>query len=178
LFDDDGTEARTELAEVDALCWHGYLPNIGAGQRYGFRVHGPNDPSRGQRCNPAKLLLDPYAKAIEGEVRWDEAVFGYHFGDPQSVNEADSAPFVPRSVVTGPLFDWGTDRPPRRPWHETVVYETHVKGFTVGHPLIEPRLRGTYAGLASPPAVEHLTGLGVTAVVRSGTLDISVKGEH
>jgi glycogen operon protein len=164
LFDNDGTEASLDLGEVDALCWHAYLPDVGPGQRYGFRVHGPNDPSKGQRCNPAKLVLDPYAKAIEGEVRWEEAVFGYHFDEPESPNEADSAPFVPRSVVTDPFFDWGNDRPPRRPWHDTVVYETHVKGFTIAQPGLDPRLRGTYAGLASPPAVEHLTDLGVTAV--------------
>src|SRR5581483_6376801 len=101
-----GGETRVELAEVDAFCWHGYLRNVGPGQRYGFRVHGPGDESKGGRCNPAKLLLDPYAKAIEGEVRWDEAVFGYHFDDPQRVNAADSAAYVPRSVVIDPFFDW------------------------------------------------------------------------
>ncbi|MGH9063498.1 MAG: glycogen debranching protein GlgX [Acidimicrobiales bacterium] len=164
LFADDGTETRVELSEVDALCWHGYLPNVGPGQRYGYRVHGPHDPARGHRCNPAKLLLDPYTKAMAGEVRWGQAVFGYSFDDPDSMNAEDSAPFVPRCVVTNPYFDWGNDRPPRTPWHDTVVYETHVRGFTIRHPGLDAELRGTYAGLASPPAVEHLTRLGVTAV--------------
>ncbi|HZD66788.1 MAG TPA: glycogen debranching protein GlgX [Acidimicrobiales bacterium] len=164
LFDEDGTESRAELTEVDALCWHGYVPGVGPGQRYGFRVHGPYEPSQGHRCNPAKLLLDPYARAIDGEIRWDQAVFGYRFDRPEEADEADSAPFMPRSVVTNPYFDWGDDRHPRTPWHETVVYETHVRGLSIRHPDLDPELRGTYAGLASPPIIEHLGGLGVTAV--------------
>ena len=165
LFDEDGTEEQIELTEVDAYCWHGYLPNVGPGQRYGYRVHGPWDPASGQRCNPAKLLLDPYAKAIDGAVDWDEAVFDRFFDDDDAeVNRADSAPHVPRSVVISPYFEWGNDRAPQRPWHETVIYETHVKGFTATHPDVPEELRGTYAGLAHPAAIGHLTSLGATAV--------------
>ncbi|MDQ3304928.1 MAG: glycogen debranching protein GlgX [Actinomycetota bacterium] len=165
LFDDDGTETRVDLPEVSALCWHGYLPNLGPGQRYGYRVHGPRDLAAGHRCNPNKLLLDPYAKAVDGGTNWDEAVFGYTFGDPDgAANELDSASYVGKSVVPIPYFDWAHDRHPRTPWHETVVYEVHVKGFTATHPSISPELRGTYAGLATPEAIEHLKGLGVTAV--------------
>jgi glycogen operon protein len=165
LFDEDGLEECIALTEVTALCWHGYLPNVSPGQRYGFRVHGPYEPSAGHRCNPAKLLLDPYAKAVEGEVKWDPAVFGYPLGgDDLTMDERDSAPFVPKAVVTNPFFDWGVDRPPCIPWHETVVYETHVKGFTKLHPEVDEELRGTYAGLAHPAAIAHLRSLGVTAV--------------
>ena len=161
----DGEERRVDLPEVTGYVWHGYLPNVGPGQRYGFRAHGPYDPEQGLRCNPNKLLIDPYAKAIVGELDWDEAVFGYHFDDPDGrMNELDSAGHVPRSVVTSPFFDWGEDRHPRRPWHETVIYETHVKGLTMQHPDVPEDLRGTYAGLASAPVVEHLRQLGVTAV--------------
>jgi len=165
LFDDDGTEECVPLTEVTALCWHGYLPNVGPGQRYGFRVHGPYDPPAGHRCNSAKLLLDPYAKAVEGEVKWDPAVFGYPIGgDDLTPDDRDSAPFVPKAVVTNPYFDWGVDRPPCIPWYDTVVYEVHVKGFTKLHPDVDEELRGTYAGLAHPAAIEHLKNLGVTAV--------------
>jgi isoamylase len=164
LFDDAGAESRVRLEEVDAFCWHAYLPGVAPGQRYGYRVHGPWDPAAGLRCNPAKLLLDPYAKAIDGEVDWDEACFAYNLGDEDSRNDEDSAPHVPRSVVHNPFFDWGNDRPPGTPLHETVIYETHVKGFTERHPDVPADLRGTYAGLAHPAAVDHLRGLGVTAV--------------
>jgi isoamylase len=165
LFDDDGSETRVALPEVTALCWHGYLPNVGPGQRYGYRVHGPRDVWAGHRANPSKLLLDPYAKAVDEVTQWDEAAFGYHFGDPDGpANELDSAPFVSKSVVVNPWFDWGNDRPPRTPWHETVVYEVHVKGFTFAHPDIADELRGTYAGLATNEAIEHFHSLGVTAV--------------
>jgi isoamylase len=165
LFDEDDHEDCIPLTEVTALCWHGYLPNIGPGQRYGYRVHGPYEPQAGHRCNPAKLLLDPYAKAVVGEMQWDPAVFGYPLGDDDlTADERDSAPFVPKAVVTNPFFDWGVDRPPSIPWHETVVYETHVKGFTKLHPDVDEELRGTYAGLAHPAAIEHLKSLGVTAV--------------
>ncbi len=165
LFDPQGNETRIELPEVTAFCWHGYLHNVIPGQRYGFRVHGPWNPEQGQRCNPAKLLLDPYAKAVEGEVRWNEAVFPYHFEDPEgSRNDLDSAPFIPKCVVINPFFDWGNDRPPRVPMHETVIYEAHVKGFTKRHPDVPEELRGTYAGMASPAAIAHLKRLGVTAV--------------
>jgi isoamylase len=165
LFDADGTETRLTLPEVTGFVWHGYLPTIGPGQRYGFRVHGPYEPADGLRCNPHKLLIDPYAKAIVGELDWDEAVFDYHFDDPDGpMNARDSADHVPRSVVTSPFFDWGEDRHPRRPWHETVIYETHVKGLTMAHPDVPEALRGTYAGLAHPAVVDHLADLGVTAV--------------
>ena len=164
LFDNEGREERIRLEEVDAFCWHAYLPAVAPGQRYGYRVHGPWAPERGQRCNPAKLLLDPYAKAIEGQVRWNQACFPYTFGDENSRNDDDSAPFVPRSVVHNPYFDWGNDRPPDIPLNESVIYETHVKGFTVRHPDISQAQRGTYSGLAHPAAIEYLTGLGITAV--------------
>ncbi|HEX2165436.1 MAG TPA: glycogen debranching protein GlgX [Thermoanaerobaculia bacterium] len=165
LFDAEGHETRVDLPETTAFCWHGYLPGVEAGQRYGFRVHGPWRPEEGLRCLPEKLLLDPYAKAVEGEVRWSEAVFSYRFGDPDGPpNRDDSAPFVPKAVVVAPVFDWGNDRPPETPLHETVIYEVHAKGFTRRHPGIPEELRGTYAGLAHPVAIEHLKRLGVTAV--------------
>jgi isoamylase len=164
LFDDEGGEQRVGLDEVDAYCWHVYLPSVAPGQRYGYRVHGPWAPEHGQRCNPAKLLLDPYAKAIEGQVRWDQACFPYNFGDESSRNDDDSAPFVPRSVVHNPFFDWGNDRPPDVHRSESIIYEVHVKGFTIRHPDIPGPQRGTYSGLAHPAAVEYLTRLGITAV--------------
>ena len=164
LFGDDGTEIRVALPETDAFVWHGYLPGIGPGQRYGYRVDGPYDPATGRRCNPAKLLIDPYAKAVEGEVRWDPAVFAYPFGSPDGLNDADSAAFVPRSVVTSPYFDWDTDRPPRIPYHETVIYEAHVRGLTRLHPELTPEERGTFRGLTHPAVIGHLTRLGVTAI--------------
>jgi isoamylase len=164
LFDQDGAERRVDLEEVDAFCWHAYLPSAGPGQRYGFRVHGPWDPSRGLRCNPAKLLLDPYAKAIEGSVDWTPACFPYDFGDENSRNADDSAPHVPRSVVHNPFFDWGNDRSPDVPLNESVIYEVHVKGFTARHPDVPAVQRGTYAGVAHPAALDYLTKLGVTAV--------------
>ena len=165
LFDEGGKETRVVLPEVIGFCWHAYLPDLEPGQRYGFRVHGPWAPEQGHRCNPAKLLLDPYAKAVEGEVNWNEAVFPYRFNDPEgSVNETDSAPFVPKSVVVSPFFDWENDRPLGRDLHETIIYEVHVKGFTARHPGIPSELRGTYSGLAHPAAIDYLTGLGITAV--------------
>ena len=168
LFDDgDGgrsTETRIPLTEVDGFVWHGYLPDVVPGQRYGFRVHGPYEPTRGHRCNPAKLLLDPYGKAVDGEVVWNEAVFGYRFDEPDAPNTTDSAPYMPVNVVINPFFDWGDDRPPRIPYHETVIYEAHVRGLTKRHPELIPEERGTYAGLAHHAVIEHLTGLGVTAV--------------
>ncbi len=168
LFDNEGdwpgTETRVALTEVDGFVWHGYLPDVGPGQRYGYRVHGPYTPAWGHRCNPAKLLLDPYGKAVDGELRWHEAVFGYRFDDPSSPNTTDSAPFMPVNVVVNPFFDWGDDRAPRTPYHETVIYEAHVRGLTMRHPALPAAERGTYAGLAHPAVLEHLTGLGVTAV--------------
>jgi len=164
LFDEQGAEHRLPLEEVDAFSWHTYVPHLGPGLRYGYRVHGPNAPEHGVRCNPSKLLLDPYARAIEGEVRWDPACYGYNLGDESSVNETDSAPFVFRSVVQHPHFDWGGDRRPDTPLHETVIYEAHVKGMTKCHPDVPENQRGTYAGLAHPAIVQHLVSLGVTAV--------------
>jgi len=158
------SETRIALTEVDAFVWHGYLPDVAPGQRYGYRVHGPYDPARGHRCNPAKLLLDPYGKAINGEVRWNEAVFSYRFSDPSALNTTDSAPYMPTNVVINPFFDWGDDRAPRTPYHETVIYEAHVRGLTLRHPDVGAGQRGTYAGLAHPAIIEHLTRLGVTAV--------------
>jgi isoamylase len=164
LFDDDGTELQVEVGEVTGHCWHVYLPDVAPGQRYGYRVHGPYDPAAGKRFNPAKLLLDPYAKAVTGQVEWDEAVFAYPFDDPDARSDTDSAPHVPRSVVINPWFDWEGDRLLRIPMHETVIHEIHVKGFTAQHPDIPEDLRGTYAGLATEPAISHLRNLGITAV--------------
>jgi glycogen operon protein len=137
---------------------------VGPGQHYGYRVHGPYDPPTGKRFNPAKLVVDPYARAIDGNLDWDEAVFGYSGPADKHPDRRDSAPHVPRSVVADPLFPWGDDHSPNTPWHETVIYETHVKGFTARHPEVPPQLRGTFAGLASRPALDHLRTLGVTAV--------------
>jgi glycogen debranching enzyme GlgX len=169
LFDDgpDGpVETRHELTEQTLGIWHGALPGVPVGQRYGFRVDGPWDPEQGWRFNPAKLLLDPYALAIAGEVRIDDAVYGYVRGEDGGTerDDRDSAPYVPRSVVVRDDFDWGDDRPPRTKWTDTVVYELHVKGFTQLHDRVPEELRGTYAGLATPPAVDYLRDLGVTAV--------------
>ncbi|MEU3713039.1 glycogen debranching protein GlgX [Streptomyces catenulae] len=164
LLHDDGTQTAVELRETDAFVRHAYLPGVMPGQRYGFRVHGPYDPARGHRCNPAKLLLDPYARALSGRIDWNEAVYGYHHGRPESRNDLDSAPHTMASVVVNPYFDWGDDRPPRTAYHETVLYEAHVKGLTMRHPDLPEELRGSYAALAHPAVIEHLTGLGVTAL--------------
>ncbi len=165
LLDDDGAEERVHLDEVDANCWHAYLPNLGPGQRYGYRVHGPWEPDRGLRFNPSKLLLDPYAKAIEGvtDLR-AQPCFPYQFGDESARNDDDSGPHVAKGVVHNPFFDWGKERRPDTPLHESIIYEMHVKGFTAGHPEIPESLRGTYAGLAHPAAVDYLIALGVTTV--------------
>ena len=165
LFDATGVETRVDLPEMTSFIWHGYLPNIGPGWRYGYRVHGEWNPDQGSRCNPSKLLLDPYSKAIDGQVNWNEAVFPYRFDDPEnSQSDSDSAPFMPKSVIVNPFFDWERDRLPRTPWHETIIYEVHVKGFTMKHPHVPESLRGTYAGLAHPAAIKYLQNLGVTAV--------------
>jgi len=165
LFDDAGSETRVALPESSGFVWHGYLPGLGAGQRYGFRVHGPWAPKQGQRCLPSKLLLDPYARAVEGQLAWNDALFSYHWNEPDGpLNDADSAPYAQRSVVVNPYFDWGNDRPPRRPLHETIIYETHVKGLTMRNSDIPTELRGTYAGLAHPASIRYLTELGVTSV--------------
>ncbi|MEW2009346.1 glycogen debranching protein GlgX [Microbacterium sp. NPDC078814] len=164
LFDADGTETRVPLTEVDAFVWHGYLPTVQPGQRYGYRVHGTYDPAQGQRFNPNKLLLDPYAKAVAGEIDWGQSLFGYDFGDPDSRNDDDSAGAMAKGVVVSPFFEWGGDRPLKTPYAETVIYEAHVKGLTQRHPEVPEELRGTYAGIAHPAVVEHLQRLGVTAL--------------
>ncbi|MDQ1356266.1 MAG: isoamylase, partial [Acidimicrobiaceae bacterium] len=165
LFDASGVETRLDLPESTALCWHGYVPDVLPGQRYGYRVHGPYDPDKGLRCRPSKLLIDPYAKALDGGVDWDESLFEYHFGKPDDLdNDDDSAAHVPKAVVINPYFEWENDRHPRTPWHETVLYEVHVKGFTKNNPRIPEAFRGTYAGLAHPASIEYLLSLGVTAV--------------
>lgn len=164
LLHDDGSETAVELRESDAFVRHAYVPGVMPGQRYGYRVHGPYAPERGLRCNSAKLLLDPYARAISGEVQWGEEVYGYHFGAPERRNDLDSAPHTMTSVVVNPYFDWGDDRRPRTEYHHTVIYEAHVKGLTMRHPGLPEELRGTYAALAHPALIEHLTGLGVTAL--------------
>nr|WP_125037724.1 glycogen debranching protein GlgX [Nocardioides sp. LS1] len=157
-------ETRIELTEVDAFVWHCYLPSIRPGQRYGYRVHGAYDPSIGMRCNPNKLLLDPYAKATAGEIDWDQSLFGYDFGDPDSRNDDDSAAHMTLGVVINPFFDWEGDRRLDIPYNESVIYEAHVKGMTQLHPDVPEDLRGTYAGLAHPAITSHLTKLGVTAI--------------
>ncbi|MDX2811263.1 glycogen debranching protein GlgX [Streptomyces sp. PA03-5A] len=164
LLHDDGSETAVELREADAFVRHAYLPGIMPGQRYGFRVHGPHEPTRGHRCNSAKLLLDPYAKAISGTIDWDEAVYGYRFGEPESRNDLDSAPHTMTSVVVNPYFDWAEDRSPRIDYHRTVIYEAHVKGLTMLHPELPEEIRGTYAALAHPAVISHLTELGVTTL--------------
>ncbi|MEV5934170.1 glycogen debranching protein GlgX [Streptomyces sp. NPDC052079] len=164
LLHDDGSETAVELRESDAFVRHAYLPGVMPGQRYGFRVHGPYAPERGLLCNSAKLLLDPYARAISGAVQWGEEVYGYHFDDPDRRNDLDSAPHTMTPVVVNPYFDWGDDRRPRTEYHHTVIYEAHVKGLTMRHPELPEELRGTYAGLAHPAVIEHLTELGVTAL--------------
>ncbi|MFF9768674.1 glycogen debranching protein GlgX [Streptomyces sp. NPDC014636] len=161
LVDDAGTETPVRLHEVDGFVWHAYLPGIGPGQRYGYRVHGPWQPALGNRCNPAKLLLDPYARAVDGQI--DNHASLYERA-PDGPAPADSAGHSMLGVVTDPFFDWGDDRPPRTSYAESVIYEAHVRGLTRTHPDVPEPLRGTYAGLAHPAVTEHLTSLGVTAV--------------
>ncbi len=169
LFDAQGHETRVELLEHTAFNWHCYLPEVGPGQRYGYRVHGPYDPAAGQRFNPHKLLIDPYAKAIEGAIQWDRVnVLPYApSGDEDAdleLDDEDDADAIPKCVVIDPFFDWQDDRPPAHAWSDTVIYEAHVKGFTKQHAAIRDDLRGTYAGLASEPALAYFKELGVTAV--------------
>ncbi len=168
----DGPQGSRELARVPVLeqtdqVWHVYLPEVRPGQRYGYRVSGPYRPREGKRFNPAKLLLDPYAKAVDGTIRWSDAMFGYRVGHPDadlSIDRRDSAAGVPKSVVIDSAFTWGDDRPPRVSWKNTVIYEVHTKGFTARHPDVPKLLRGTYAGLASQPALEYFRHLGITAL--------------
>ncbi|MFC5382493.1 glycogen debranching protein GlgX [Aquipuribacter nitratireducens] len=166
LLDDARREReRIAMPEADGFVWHCYLPGVQPGQRYGFRVHGPYEPHRGLRCNPSKLLLDPYAKAIEGMTDGDESLFSYRFGrDENKIQRLDSRLHTMHSVVVNPFFDWGNDRPPHRQYHETVIYEAHVKGMTQQHPGIPESIRGTYAGMAHPVMIDHLLDLGITAV--------------
>ncbi|HET7761011.1 MAG TPA: glycogen debranching protein GlgX [Phycicoccus sp.] len=164
LVDDEGAETRIDMPEVDGFVWHGYLPGVQPGQRYGYRVHGPYDPANGHRCDPSKLLLDPYAKAVQGQIENDPALFSYDFEDPTKRNTEDSLGKTMLAVVTNPYFDWGHDRPPRHEYHESVIYEAHVKGLTMTHPGIPEEIRGTYAALAHPAIIDHLTRLGVTAI--------------
>jgi isoamylase len=164
LFD-DGTESRVGLREVDAFVWHGYVLGVSPGQHYGYRVHGPWDPVEGQVCNPHKLLLDPYAKAVHGTVSYDDAVFGYRRGfSALRPSTTDSAPHTVRSVVVNQTFDWEDDRPPQITYIDSVIYEVHVRGLTKLHPEIPLELRGTYAALAHPAMIGYLQRLGVTAV--------------
>ncbi|MGH3181720.1 MAG: glycogen debranching protein GlgX, partial [Streptosporangiaceae bacterium] len=164
LFGENGAETRVRLPEYDDGVWHGFVPEIGSGQAYGFRVHGPYDAAKGLRCNPAKLLLDPYARAVRGEVAFGPEVFDYEWGNQDAPSSLDSAGHVPLSLITEPGFDWGGDAPLRRDYADTVIYEVHVKGFTMRHPDVPESLRGTYAGLAHEAVLGHLTDLGVTAV--------------
>src|SRR6478609_7848884 len=158
LFDDDDTETRLPLEDVDNHVWHGYVPHVRPGQRYGYRATGRWDPSSGLRYNHAKLLLDPYARAIEGDFLLTDAVMST--GSSGTPDPRDSAPFVPRSVVVANEFPWGDDRRPPIDWADAVIYETHVRGFTMAHPEVPEHLRGTYAGLAHPASVQHLVDLG------------------
>src|SRR4026208_2517954 len=168
LFDsaDAGAEPLTiPLPEQTDMVWHGYLPDVHPGQLYGYRVHGPFAPHFGYRFNPHKLVLDPYAEGIGRGVRCHESLFGFRPGtDDTTFDERDSAPYAPLAAVVDTSFTWGNDRPIRTPWHETLIYELHVKGFTKLNPHVPEPLRGTYLGLASEPAIRHLTSLGVTAV--------------
>jgi glycogen operon protein len=169
LFDPTGRRElrRVVLPEYTNEIWHGYLPDLRPGQRYGYRVHGPYDPQRGHRFNPHKLLLDPYAKELAGTLHWTDAHFGYRIGarrEDLSFDKRDNAAAMPKCVVIDPAYTWGADRPPATPWPRTLIYEAHVKGLTALHPEIPAWQRGTYAGLAHPAVVEHLVKLGVTAV--------------
>jgi glycogen operon protein len=164
LFDETGQETRIPLRDYDAGIWHGYVPGAGPGQAYGYRAQGPYDPARGLRCNPSKLLLDPYARAISGEVASGPEVLGHAAGDPDAPSTLDSAGHVPRSIVVDDAAGWGDSAKPMRSYADTVLYEVHVKGFTMRHPRVPPQLRGTYAGLAHEAAISHLVDLGVTAV--------------
>ncbi|HZG34375.1 MAG TPA: alpha-amylase family glycosyl hydrolase, partial [Gaiellaceae bacterium] len=168
LFDDGDAETRLDLKERTAFNWHAYLPAVGPGQRYGYRVHGRWAPEEGHRFNPTKLLIDPYAKAIEGPILWDRGnTLPYVPGEEDSDlerDDEDDAPAIPKGIVIDESFDWEGDRHLATPWHETVIYEVHVKGFTKQLPGVREDLRGTYAGLASDAALEYLVSLGVTAV--------------
>ncbi|MEO5482561.1 glycogen debranching protein GlgX [Bifidobacterium adolescentis] len=167
LFDEEDREIRVEMTEQNSYVWHNYLPGIQPGQRYGYRVYGPYDPAKGLRCNPNKLLLDPYAKAIEGNIDGDESLYSYWFKSPEdvtSMNTLDSAPHTMKSAVVNPYFDWGNDQHPNISYHDSVIYEAHVRGMTNLNLDVPPDIRGTYAGLAYPSVIEYLRKLGVTAI--------------
>lgn len=167
LFDEEDRETRVEMTEQNSYVWHNYLPGIQPGQRYGYRVYGPYDPTKGLRCNPNKLLLDPYAKAIEGNIDGDESLYSYWFKSPEdvtSMNTLDSAPHTMKSAVVNPYFDWGNDQHPNISYHDSVIYEAHVRGMTNLNLDVPPDIRGTYAGLAYPSVIEYLRKLGVTAI--------------
>lgn len=167
LFDDNDNETRVAMTEQNSYVWHNYIPGLQPGQRYGYRVYGPFDPDRGLRCNPNKLLLDPYAKAIEGNIDGDESLFSYWFKSPDSItamNDLDSAAHTMKSVVVNPYFDWGNDQHPNIPYHNSVIYEAHVRGMTNLNQDVPPDIRGTYAGLAYPSVIEYLKKLGITAI--------------
>lgn len=167
LFDEEDRENRVEMTEQNSYVWHNYLPGIQPGQRYGYRVYGPYDPAKGLRCNPNKLLLDPYAKAIEGNIDGDESLYSYWFKSPEdvtSMNTLDSAPHTMKSAVVNPYFDWGNDQHPNISYHDSVIYEAHVRGMTNLNLDVPPDIRGTYAGLAYPSVIEYLRKLGVTAI--------------
>ena len=165
LFDEDDKETRIEMTEQNSYVWHNYISGIQPGQRYGYRVHGPYDPAKGMRCNPNKLLLDPYAKAIEGNIDGDESLFSYRFADPDGpMNDLDSADHTMKSAVVNPYFDWGNDQHPNTPYHDSVIYEAHVRGMTNLNKDVPPQIRGTYAGLAHPSVIEYLKKLGITAL--------------
>jgi glycogen operon protein len=170
LFDSEeaaGESKRIVLREQSDMVWHGYLPDVAPGQLYGYRIHGPYEPQKGHRFNPHKVVLDPYCLSVGRRLKWDDALFGYKIGDPQadlSFDERDSAACCPLARVVDPSFSWGDDRPPATPWHNTVIYELHVKGFTQLHPDVPEAVRGSYLGLGSQASIRHLSGLGVTAV--------------
>ena len=169
LFDTDGeTELeRIELPEYTDEIWHGYLPDAHPGQIYGYRVHGPYDPENGHRFNPNKLLIDPYAKQLVGELKWSEGLFGYTIGHPDgdlSYDERDSAPFVPKCKIIDPAFTWGHDRPVQVPWDRTIIYETHVRGFTMQHPAVPEDMRGTFGGFKTPEVIDYVRKLGVSSI--------------
>src|SRR5690349_22835999 len=164
LFDPSGNERKVQLHEQDAFVWHAYLPGVEPGQRYGYRVYGPYEPHRGLRYNPHKLLLDPYARAVDSDIRWHPSLYAYDFANPDQMSDLDSASYMCKGVVVNPYFDWGNDRRPDIPYHHSVIYETHVKGLTERHPDVPKDMRGTYAAIGHPAIIEHLQKLGVTAV--------------
>ena len=169
LFDSQtqSETARIKMPEYTDHVWHVYLPEMRPGQLYGYRVYGPYEPEKGHRFNPSKLLIDPYAKAIGGGIQWDDSLFGHTIGHPDqdlSKDERDSATYIPKSVVIDPAFDWEGDRPPATPWHKTLIYELHVRGFTARHPKVPPEICGTYSGLVCDEVISYIRSLGITAV--------------